>query len=146
MDLKLSGKKALVTGSTAGIGLAIAEELAAEGADVIINGRSEKRVQEAVAQIQKSAKSANAVRGLAADLSTAEGAKVITDALPEIDILVNNMGIYEAKSFFDISDKDWLNMFETNVLSGIRLSRIYLPIMLKKNWGRIIFISSESGL
>ncbi|MBX9688579.1 MAG: SDR family oxidoreductase [Candidatus Obscuribacterales bacterium] len=145
MDLKLSGKKALVTGSTAGIGLAIAELLAKEGAHVYINGRSAARVDEAVKTIIKKTGSSS-VSGIAADLGNAAGAKELIAKLPEIEILINNMGVYEAKDFFQITDEDWLAIYEANVLSGVRLSRHYLPQMLKKNWGRIIFISSESGV
>lgn len=140
MDLQLSGKTALVTGGTAGIGLEIARTLAAEGAQVTICGRSQDRLDAAVADIGPN------VRGVRADPATAEGAAALIQAAPEIDILVNNLGIYESKAFSDISDADWLRFFEVNVLSGARLARHYLPGMLKRDWGRIIFISSESGL
>jgi NAD(P)-dependent dehydrogenase (short-subunit alcohol dehydrogenase family) len=140
MDLQLGNKTALVTGATAGIGLEIARTLAAEGAQVILCGRSRDRLDAAVADI-----GAN-VRGVLADPATAEGAAALIQAAPEIDILVNNLGVYEAKAFSDISDADWLRFFEVNVLSGARLARHYLPGMLKRDWGRIIFISSESGL
>lgn len=145
MDLKLADKKVLVTGSTAGIGFAIAEVFACEGANVILNGRSKERVDQSVTLIQSKTGSKK-VSGIVADLSNAAGAEAIISALPDIDILINNMGYYEAKDFFEISDEDWLNIFEANVLSGVRLSRHYMPVMLKKNWGRIIFISSESGV
>jgi NAD(P)-dependent dehydrogenase (short-subunit alcohol dehydrogenase family) len=121
MDLKLRGKRALVTGSTAGIGFAIAQALAGEGAQVIVNGRTRERVDEAVRRIGHSA------RGIAADLGTAAGAARIAQEVADLDILVNNVGIFEAKPFTDISDEDWLRIFEVNVLSGVRLSRHYLP-------------------
>jgi NAD(P)-dependent dehydrogenase (short-subunit alcohol dehydrogenase family) len=142
MDLRLKGKTALVTGSTAGIGLAIAERLAAEGVEVVVTGRSQDKLDAAVAQVSKS----GPARGVLADAGTAEGADALIAAVPSVDILVNNLGIYEAKSFADISDADWSHLFEVNVMSGVRLSRHYFPKMLKANWGRVIFISSESGL
>lgn len=145
MDLQLSGKKALVTGSTAGIGFAIAKALAAEGTHVFVNGRTEARVQEAVRHIKAKIPAAKA-DGYALDLSTAEGAEQLVKQLPSVDILVNNLGIFEVKPFLEIDDEEWLRFFQTNVLSGIRLSRLYLPAMLKQNWGRIMFISSESGI
>ncbi len=144
MDLELKGKTAVVTGSTAGIGLAIAEALAEEGATVVVNGRTEERVAAAIKRIEKKSSGAK-LRGVAADLGTAKGAAELTRAVPEADILVNNLGIYAVKSFLEIADAEWMNIFEVNVLSGVRLSRHYLPGMLKRNWGRIIFISSESG-
>jgi NAD(P)-dependent dehydrogenase (short-subunit alcohol dehydrogenase family) len=140
MDLKLKGRKALVTGSTAGIGFAIAQALASEGAQVWVNGRTAGRVEEAVRRIGSGA------RGIAADLGAARGAALIVEALPEVDILVNNVGIFEAKPFVEITDQDWLQIFETNVLSGVRLSRHYLPRMVKNGFGRVLFISSESAL
>ncbi len=143
MDLQLSGKRAVVSGSTAGIGLAIASLLAAEGADVVINGRTDDRVQEAVRKIGKSPGS---VRGVAADLGTAAGVAHFIEAVPAADILVNNLGIFEPKPFSEISDADWFRFFETNVMSGVRLSRHYLAGMRERNWGRIVFMSSESGL
>src|SRR5579883_3403303 len=145
MDLQLTNKKALVTGSTAGIGFAIASLLAQEGASVVVNGRSQERVEEAVQRIKKVKKDAQ-VTGLAADLGTNEGVGLLTRAVPALDILVNNLGIFEAKPFPDITDEDWLRFFEVNILSGVRLSRFYLPAMLQKNWGRVVFISSESGI
>jgi NAD(P)-dependent dehydrogenase (short-subunit alcohol dehydrogenase family) len=145
MDLQLTNRKALVTGSTAGIGFAIASLLAQEGASVVVNGRSERRVEDAVKHIQRENKNAQA-SGVAADLGTKEGVNLLTKAIPTLDILVNNLGIFEAKPFPDITDEDWLRFFEVNVLSGARLSRFYLPQMLRKNWGRIVFMSSESGL
>jgi len=144
MDLGLRGKTAVVSGSTAGIGFAIAAALAAEGAKVIVNGRTEARLSAAIKGIRQRVENAD-VRGIAADLGTSRGAKTFLQQAPETDILVNNLGIFEVKSFLDIPDSDWLRFFEVNVLSGVRLSRHYLPGMLKKNWGRIIFISSESA-
>src|SRR5947208_8283652 len=145
MDLQLQGKRALVTGSTAGIGLAIARGLAREGAGVIINGRTAQRVDQSVAALNKAGVSGK-VEGLAADLGTADGTRTAIERFPEVDILVNNLGIFEAKPFEDIPDADWLRFFEVNLLSGVRLSRHYLPGMKKRNWGRIVFISSESAL
>ncbi|MDP9172671.1 MAG: SDR family NAD(P)-dependent oxidoreductase [Planctomycetota bacterium] len=145
MDLQLNGKSALVTGSTAGIGLAIAKLLAREGAAVIVNGRTRERVDAAVAEIKKEHAGAE-VRGINADVSSAEGVARLISQVPAIDILINNAGIYQVKPFPEITDQDWQHLFETNVMSGIRLSRFYLPKMLSKNWGRIIFISSESAV
>ncbi len=145
MDLQLTNKKSLVTGSTAGIGFAIASLLAQEGAAVVVNGRSQGRVEEAVQRINGENKDAQ-VTGVAADLGTKEGVDLLTRTLPALDILVNNLGIFEPKPFHDIPDEDWQRFFEVNVLSGVRLSRFYLPGMLKRNWGRIVFISSESGV
>ncbi|MEA2711482.1 MAG: hypothetical protein QOF78_4083, partial [Phycisphaerales bacterium] len=145
MDLQLQGKRALVTGSTAGIGLAIAIHLAAEGAAVVVNGRTQQRVDAALAAVKRDTKNAN-VTGVAADLSSAAGTRELLRQLPDIDILVNNMGVFEPKAFVDITDEDWLRMFETNVMSGVRLSRHYLPKILARDWGRIIFISSESAV
>jgi len=144
MDLRLTDKLAFVTGSTAGIGYAIAESLSREGARVIINGRSKDTVEIALAKLNKTA--GRALYGFAGDLSTAEAANEAARQYPEVEILVNNLGIYEVKSFEDISDDDWRRLFEINVLSGVRLSRLYLPGMRLRNWGRIIFISSESGV
>ena len=141
MDLQLGGKVALVTGSTAGIGFAIAEALADEGAQVIVNGRTARRVEEATAKLAGAR-----VEGLVADLGTAAGAEETIRRYPDVDILVNNVGIYEVKPFEQILDADWLRLFEVNVMSGIRLSRYYLPRMKERNWGRIVFISSESGV
>lgn len=143
MDFQLNGKRALVTGSTAGIGLAIATALAREGADVVINGRTEARVAEAVAKIRAIANVS--VSGIAADAGGPLGTSHLIAQLADIDVLVNNLGIFEPKPFEDIADKDWLRFFEVNVLSGVRLSRAFLPGMLRRNWGRIVFISSESG-
>jgi NAD(P)-dependent dehydrogenase (short-subunit alcohol dehydrogenase family) len=144
MDLQLAGKLALVTGSTAGIGLGIAEVLAAEGARVIVNGRSQGPVDEIVARL-KSETGAD-VMGFAGDLTTAVAARELVARHPGVEILVNNLGIFEPKAFEDIPDADWVRFFEANVLSGVRLARLYLPAMRQANAGRIIFISSESGL
>jgi NAD(P)-dependent dehydrogenase (short-subunit alcohol dehydrogenase family) len=146
MDLGLQGKRALVTGSTAGIGFATAVELAREGAAVWVNGRTEARVEAAVRQVQAACGASSQVRGVAADLATAEGAARVISAAPDLDVLVNNVGIFEAKPFVDISDVDWTHFLEVNVLSGVRLSRHHLPRMLERGFGRILFISSESGL
>ena len=145
MDLQLKDKLALISGSTAGIGFAIAESLAREGCRVIINGRTQERVEAAVAQLAKEVGTAAAV-GFAADLGTAGGVAQMAAKFPRVDILVNNMGIFEPKLFEEIPDEDWLRFFEVNVLSGVRLSRHYLPQMKAAGWGRIIFISSESGV
>ena len=144
MDLGLKGKTAVVSGSTAGIGFAIAAALAAEGAKVVVNGRTEARVTAALEKIHKHVKNAD-LRGIAADLGTLQGVQAFLKQGPETDIVVNNLGIFETKPFLEIPDSDWLRLFEVNVLSGIRLSRHYLPGMLRKNWGRVIFISSESA-
>jgi NAD(P)-dependent dehydrogenase (short-subunit alcohol dehydrogenase family) len=143
MKIDLSGKTVLVTGSTAGIGHAIAKGLAATGADVVLNGRTEAKVDAAVAALSREG---GKVRGFAADVSAAAGCKALLAALPEVDILINNAGIFEPKGFLDIPDEDWSRFFEVNVMSGVRLARAYLPGMLKRNWGRIVFISSESAL
>lgn len=145
MKIDLSGKTALVTGSTAGIGFAIAKGLAGAGASTFVNGRTQARVDAAIEEI-KAAHPGATVEGVAADVSTAEGASALIAALPDVDILVNNAGIFEPKAFFDIPDADWTKFFETNVMSGVRLSRAYMPAMLKRDWGRIIFISSESAI
>ena len=144
MDLQLGNKTALVTGSTAGIGLAIASLLAREGATVIINGRTQARVDEAANS--EGFRERGRIQGVAADLATARGVDEFVRQVPETDILVNNLGIFEPKPFEEITDEDWFRFFETNVMSGVRLSRAYLPRMREKNWGRIIFVSSESAL
>ena len=140
MDYGLKGKRALVTGSTAGIGFAIAKQLAREGAFVYVNGRTEARVDKAVSEIE------GKVDGVAADLTTEEGAKTLFARVKELDIVVNNLGIFEVKPFLEIDDAEWRRFFEANVLSGVRVTRHYLPHMLQKKWGRVIFISSESGV
>ena len=145
MDLQLANKRALVTGSTAGIGLAIAVALAREGAAVTVNGRTDDRVAAAVDRV-KAERGKGTVTGIAADLGTEAGARRVFDALPQVDVLVNNLGIFEATPFPAITDADWRRFFEVNVLSGVRLARQYLPGMLARNWGRVVFISSESGV
>jgi NAD(P)-dependent dehydrogenase (short-subunit alcohol dehydrogenase family) len=145
MDLNLSGRTALVSGSTAGIGYAAAEALAALGARVILNGRTQKRVDAALARLAQSQPEAKA-EGAAFDLSQADGVTAIVAAYPHVDILVNNVGIFAPVPFEEIDDAAWLRFFETNVMSGVRLSRAYLPGMRRENWGRIIFVSSESGV
>src|SRR5687767_2121211 len=145
MIIELNGTRAIVTGSTAGIGFAIAKGLAESGAEVVINGRTEKRVHTAVAELRKVAPQASA-KGIAADLATAEGVVAFIKQAGEADILINNLGIFEPRAFEAISDDDWHRFFDTNVMSGVRLSRHYLPRMVRKGWGRIVFISSESGL
>jgi NAD(P)-dependent dehydrogenase (short-subunit alcohol dehydrogenase family) len=144
MDLELDGKLALVTGSTAGIGYAIAEQLAREGARVIVNGRTEKAVVEAAGAL--AASSGGTVTGFAGDLGTSQAAEDVARRHPGVEILVNNLGIFEPKPFEEIPDADWHRFFEVNVVSGVRLARLYLPAMKARNWGRIIFISSESGV
>jgi NAD(P)-dependent dehydrogenase (short-subunit alcohol dehydrogenase family) len=144
MDLKLEGKRALVTGSTAGIGAAIAAALAREGARVIVNGRSAAGVEKAVATLK--AELGGELIGFAGDLGTAQPIEDLVRRHPEVDILVNNLATFDLKPFEDIPDADWMRFFEVNVLSGVRLSRAYLPGMKRANWGRIIFISSESAL
>jgi NAD(P)-dependent dehydrogenase (short-subunit alcohol dehydrogenase family) len=141
MDLQLRDKTALVTGSTAGIGFAIAQRLAEEGARVIVNGRTEQRVEQAIAKLE-----AQRVKGLAADLGTAAGVAEAIRRFPDVDILINNVGIFEPKPFAQISDDDWFRFFEVNVMSGVRLSRHHFPRMLERGWGRIVFISSESAV
>jgi NAD(P)-dependent dehydrogenase (short-subunit alcohol dehydrogenase family) len=144
MDLQLKDKLALVSGSTAGIGYAIAEALAREGARVIVNGRSQKAVDAALDALKTA--TGGVGLGFAGDLSTAAAADEVVRLYPGVEILVNNLGIFEPKQFEDIQDDDWRRFFEVNVLSGVRLSRLVLPAMRQRNWGRIIFISSESGV
>jgi NAD(P)-dependent dehydrogenase (short-subunit alcohol dehydrogenase family) len=139
MDLQLKGKTAIVTGGSAGIGLAISRMLAEEGVQVTIPGRSLRKVNEAIAALP------GEVKGVEADLGTAEGAKMLITQVPETDILVNNLGIYESKDFTDITDEDWLRYFEVNLIGGIRLARHYFPGMLKRDSGRVIFVSSETA-
>jgi NAD(P)-dependent dehydrogenase (short-subunit alcohol dehydrogenase family) len=145
MRIDLSGKTALITGSTSGIGHAIAKGLAAAGAAVVVNGRAEAKVDAAVAALAKALPDSK-LRGIAADVSMAAGCNALVAALPDVDILINNAGIFEPKGFFDTPDADWTRFLEVNVMSGVRLSRAYLKGMLKRNWGRIVFISSESAL
>jgi NAD(P)-dependent dehydrogenase (short-subunit alcohol dehydrogenase family) len=144
MDLQLEEKTALVSGSTAGIGRAIAEGLAAEGATVIVNGRTREAVDRVVAEI--SAAHGGKVLGFAGDLSDAAAAATLASEHPRVDIVVNNLGIFEVRPFAEISDDEWRRFFDVNVLSGVRLSRLYLAYMRERNWGRIIFISSESAM
>jgi len=145
MDLQLTGKNAIISGSTAGIGFAIARELAREGVRVVLNGRSPQRVEAAVARLRTQVPTAE-VSGVAADLSTAEGCRALIEACPQTDILVNNLGIFDPVPFEAIADGEWQRFFDTNVMSGVRLARHYLPAMKAANWGRIVFISSESGI
>ncbi len=145
MDLKLKGQTALVTGSTAGIGYAIAHALAAEGVHVCINGRSQGSVDAALKRLQSAFPDAT-LQGVATDAGTSAGCALLVKALPRVDILVNNLGIFDPKPFEDIPDQDWTRFFETNVMSGVRLSRAYLPSMKQRKQGRIVFISSESGI
>jgi NADP-dependent 3-hydroxy acid dehydrogenase YdfG len=145
MNLKLEGRTALVTGSTAGIGVAIAQALASEGAHVVVNGRTQQRVDAARGEIREKMPEAR-IDGIAADLGSSAGCDSVVRKFPEIDILVNNLGIFEPKPFEQIPDSEWNRFFEVNVMSGVRLSRAYLPGMKKRNWGRIVFISSESGV
>ena len=144
MDFGLTGKTAVVSGSTAGIGFGIAAALAREGASVVVNGRTTARVESALQKI-RTLDPAASLTGVAADLGTKGGFTSFVKQIPHADILVNNLGIFEVKPFLEIPDEDWQRFFETNVLSGVRLTRHFLPGMLKKNWGRVIFISSESG-
>ena len=145
MDLGLDGRRALVTGSTAGIGFATARALAGEGAEVVVNGRTEARVAAALEKIEAEVPGAR-VSGIAADLGTAAGCAALVGKLPEVDVLVNNVGIFEPKPFEEIPDEDWRRFFEVNVLSGVRLSRHYVSGMRARDWGRIVFVSSESAL
>ncbi len=145
MDLQLKGKTAFISGSTQGIGYAIARQLLQEGATVIINGRTTQRVEEAVEKLTQQVPGGN-VLGFAADFSKAADVQHLIAQVPHVDILINNAGYFVPKDFTDIPDEDWFNIFEVNVMSGVRLSRAYLPKMLEQNWGRIIFISSESAI
>ncbi|HET8609471.1 MAG TPA: SDR family oxidoreductase [Burkholderiales bacterium] len=145
MDLQLDGKTAFISGSTAGIGFAAALRLAREGARVVVNGRTQARVDDAVRRIKQAVPDAK-VSGVAADLGSAAGVDAVVRKVPEVDVLVNNVGIFEPKAFEEITDADWLRFFETNVMSGVRLSRAWLPGMKAKNWGRILFVSSESAV
>lgn len=145
MHIDLSGRTAIVTGSTAGIGLAIASGLAGTGAQVVITGRTQARVDEAIASVKSAVPKAR-LTGVAGDLGSPEGARQLIAQVPDADILINNLGIFEPKPFFEIPDEDWMRFFEVNVLSGVRLSRHYAQGMAKRGWGRIQFVSSESGL
>jgi NAD(P)-dependent dehydrogenase (short-subunit alcohol dehydrogenase family) len=146
MDLELRGRKAIVSGSTAGIGFAIAAGLAREGVSVIVNGRTTERVRAAIAQIGGGDVHSGGLDGFAGDLSSPDEIAKLIELHPDVDILVNNLGIFEPRAFADISDGEWNRMWETNVMSGVRLSRHYFTGMLRRNWGRVIFISSESGV
>lgn len=145
MDLLLHNKHVFVSGSTAGIGFAIAKGFAKEGAIVHLNGRDTNKVESAINRILAEVPNAQ-IYGIVADLATNEGFEKVSQELPKVDILINNLGFFEPVSFFDSKDEDWTNMFNINVMSGVRLTRFYLPKMLEKNWGRVIFISSESAL
>ena len=145
MDLQLTDKLALVSGSTKGIGHAIAKLLAREGARVIVNGRSDAGVGQALSEIRREVPGAK-LEGFACDLAEASGAAALQERFPQVDILVNNLGIYQPQPFEEIPDEEWRRFFEVNVLSAVRLSRLYLPAMRKMNWGRIVFLSSESGI
>jgi NAD(P)-dependent dehydrogenase (short-subunit alcohol dehydrogenase family) len=145
MRIDLSSRTAIVTGSTAGIGFAIVKELATAGAATVINGRQQVAVDKAVAEVQNTVPGAT-VRGVAADLGMAQGCAALIKAEPDVDILINNVGIFGPQDFFDIPDSEWTRFFEVNVMSGVRLSRAYLPGMLRRDWGRIVFVSSESAL
>jgi NAD(P)-dependent dehydrogenase (short-subunit alcohol dehydrogenase family) len=145
MDLKIKDKIVFISGSTAGIGLAIAKRFLNEGSRVIINGRTKESVGKAIDELRSSVENSK-VSGISADFSKADEVNKLIDELPEVDILINNAGIFEPKAFIEIPDEDWFRLFEVNVMSGIRLSRHFFPKMIKKNWGRIIFISSESAV
>ncbi|PWK41405.1 SDR family NAD(P)-dependent oxidoreductase [Pseudomonas sp. OV226] len=145
MKIDLTGKLAIVSGSTAGIGLGISKALAESGATVVVIGRETAKVEQALASIRQSVPGAQ-LRGLTADLGTAEGAEVLFAAEPRADILVNNLGIFNDVDFFDTPDSEWTRFYEVNVISGVRLSRHYVPDMVKQGWGRVIFLSSESGI
>lgn len=145
MDLQIEGKTAFISGSTAGIGWATARQLAEEGATVIVNGRTPERVDEAVHRLEEAVEGAS-VRGVAADLGTADGVQNVVDAEPDVDILVNNVGIFEPSDFAETDDATWMKHFEVNVMSGVRLTRHYLPGMKDRGWGRVVFVSSESGV
>jgi NAD(P)-dependent dehydrogenase (short-subunit alcohol dehydrogenase family) len=145
MIIDLKGRKAVVTGSTAGIGRAIAEGLARAGATVVVNGRGDARVTKAVAEMRVLFPNAD-IKGVAADVATPEGAALLIAAAEDTDILVNNLGTAQPKPFADITDEDWLHLFQVNVMSGVRMSRHHLPRMVKRGWGRVVFISSESGV
>lgn len=145
MELGLQNKTALVSASTAGIGLATVAHLAKEGATVYVNGRTEERVQEAMKKIAQTGAKGKLIP-LVYDLSTKEGIQEVIDQISAVDILVNNLGLYNVKEFEQITDEEWLDIFYTNVMSGIRLSRHFMPKMKAKKWGRIVFISSESAI
>jgi NAD(P)-dependent dehydrogenase (short-subunit alcohol dehydrogenase family) len=145
MKIDLSGKTAIVTGSTAGIGYAIAKGLAQAGAAVVVNGRTAAAVERVIVRLTADVVHAN-IRGVAADLGSADGCEALAAAQPFADILINNVGIYGLQDFFETPDSEWTRFFEVNVMSGVRLSRAYLPGMMQRRWGRILFLSSESAL
>lgn len=145
MNTDLTGRTALVTGSTAGIGHSIAAAFARAGAEVVVNGRQAARTEDAAAELRRET-GLDAFRAVAADVATAEGAAALTETVEDVDVLVNNAGIFEPQPVFEISDEEWQRFFETNVLSGVRLARHYAPRMVRRGWGRVLFISSESGL
>ena len=145
MDMQLKNRRALITGSTSGIGFAIAKGLAAEGASVVVTGRTQANVDQAITRLRKEIPGAKA-EGVAADCASAAGAEEVFARIKDVDILVNNLGIYERKPFFEIPDADWLRLFEVNVMSGVRFARQYAGAMATRGWGRVIFVSSESGL
>lgn len=145
MKIQLNGRRAVVTGSTAGIGFAIAEGLARAGASVVINGRGQERVAAALKELRLRLPEAE-LTGVAADLSTSEGSSILADRITDADILVNNLGTAHVNSFFDQSDAEWLDLFQLNVMSGVRAARHYMPGMVERGWGRVVFISSESGV
>jgi NAD(P)-dependent dehydrogenase (short-subunit alcohol dehydrogenase family) len=148
MNLQLQAKTALVTAGTGGIGFAIVRALASEGAYVAFTGRTQESVSNAMKELDRSltTNSTGHIQGIVADAGTAEGANIVADQLSDVDVLINNLGIYESKPFLDISDQDWESIFKVNVLSGVRLARFYLPRMLQKNWGRVLFIASEAAI
>lgn len=145
MDLQLRTKKAFISGSTQGIGFAIAQQLLEEGAEVIINGRQKEKLEEAVAKLKNDSHDGK-VTGICADFSDKNQVGALLEQLSDIDILINNVGVFELKDFENITDEDWYRIFEINVMSSVRLSQHLFPAMLEKNWGRILFISSESGI
>lgn len=145
MDLQLQSKTAFISGSTQGIGYAIARQLLTEGATVIINGRNQAKIEEALQKLRQEIPQAD-VSGIAADFSNVEQVNALIDALPQVDILINNVGVFELKGFTEITDEQWLSIFEINVMSSIRLSRALFPKMMERGWGRVLFISSESGV
>jgi NAD(P)-dependent dehydrogenase (short-subunit alcohol dehydrogenase family) len=146
LAIDLAGRRALVTGSTAGIGHAIARRLAEAGAEVVVNGRAEERVDSAVGAIREATDAGDRVRGVAADVGTGEGCDALIEAVPDLDVLVNNAGVFRTQDVWEIPDDEWTRFFEVNVLSGIRLARHHVPRMVERGWGRVVFISSESAL
>ena len=145
MDLKIKGKIALITGSTQGVGFATAKKLCQEGVNVYINGRTESKVNTAVQKLKNEFPEVE-IKGVVANLKDIQGCNYLISKIPHLDILINNLGVFEPKNFEDITEKEWLDMFNINVMSGVRLSQHYLSNMIEQDWGRIIFISSESAL